>query len=62
MRRRVERRQLAALVEDGAALPCVMPEIDVIAKIVTYYNRWQVCGLPHDHQAHLFSAWDLDSH
>ena len=44
-RRRVERRQLAALVEDGSALPCVMPEIDVIAKIVTYYNRWQVCGL-----------------
>ena len=53
VRRRVERRQLAALVEDGSALPCVMPEIDVIAKIVTYYNRWQVCSLPHDLQAHL---------
>ena len=49
MRRRVERRQLAALVEDGAALPCVMPEIDVISKIVTYYNRWQVCSLQCNH-------------
>ena len=51
MCRRVERRQLAALVEDGSALPCVMPEIDVVAKIVTYYNRWQVCGLSHNRQS-----------
>jgi len=38
----VEKRQLVALVEDGNALPCVMPDIEVISKIVTYYNRWQV--------------------
>ena len=31
-----------ALVVDGSALPCVMPDIEVIAKIVTYYERWQV--------------------
>ena len=41
-RRRVEKRQLVALVADGSALPCVMPDIQVIAKIVTYYERWQV--------------------
>ena len=40
--RRVEKRQLVALVVDGSALPCVMPDIEVIAKIVTYYERWQV--------------------
>ena len=41
-RRRVEKRQLVALVADGSALPCMMPDIEVITKIVTYYERWQV--------------------
>lgn len=44
--RRVEKRQLVALVGDGAALPCVMPDIEVIARIVTYYERWQVSTYP----------------
>ena len=38
----MEKRQLVALVADGCALPCVMPDIEVIARIVTYYERWQV--------------------
>lgn len=44
--RRVERRQLVALMDDGNALPCAMPEIEKISKIVTYYNRWQVQAVP----------------
>ncbi len=34
-----------ALVTDGNALPCIMPDIEIIAKIVTYYERWQVWQL-----------------
>ena len=35
-----------ALMDDGNALPCAMPEIEKISKIVTYYNRWQVQAVP----------------
>ncbi len=47
--RRVERRQLVALMEDGNELPCAMPELEKISKIVTYYNRWQVRAVPGAH-------------